>query len=137
MIPPPNILCVDDDEDDREMVYSAFREIDPLITIVHAENGKEALDYLSAAKLKESLPCLILLDINMPKMDGKETLLEIKKDGVLSKIPLVMFTTSSSISDRTFCLEHEVDMVTKPATFQLLIDKMSKLLHNCSKIGSL
>ncbi|MDQ3682761.1 MAG: response regulator, partial [Bacteroidota bacterium] len=62
---PRVVLCVDDDADDREMVSNTIFEIDPSFKVVHAENGIEAIEYLSKAKVADDLPCLVILDINM------------------------------------------------------------------------
>ncbi|HVG16463.1 MAG TPA: response regulator, partial [Chitinophagaceae bacterium] len=81
------VLCVDDDADDREIVCFTISKIDSSLRVVHAEDGLEALDYLTRAKEEDTLPCLVILDINMPRMDGKQTLAEIKKDNQLSGVP--------------------------------------------------
>jgi len=72
------VLCVDDDPDDRELIRNAIFKVDPSYTVVYATNGKEALQYLSLQDGKD-LPCLVILDINMPVMDGKQTLIELAR----------------------------------------------------------
>src|SRR5919112_921682 len=94
------VLCVDDDADDREVVCYTINEIDPSLQVVHAVNGVEAIEYLVKAKEDAALPCLVILDINMPKMDGKQTLAEIKKDKQLCELPIVIFSTSDNPIDR-------------------------------------
>jgi len=126
------VLCVDDDPDDREIVCTAINEIDPTFKVVHAENGLEAHSYLNDAKSSGDFPCLIILDINMPVMDGKETLVAIKKDEELSKIPVAMFTTSSSPSDKQFFFEYGVDLVTKPTDLTTIVAEVGKLLSYCA-----
>ena len=111
---PKLILCVEDDEDDCQWIEEAAQEIDPRLVFVAKANGREALAFLNRQKEQNYLPCLILLDINMPVMDGRQTLLHLKKDSVFKNIPVVVFTTSSSKSDQHFCEENGVDIITKP-----------------------
>lgn len=127
------VLCVDDDEDDREIVCAVINEIDPTYNVVHAENGRKAYQYLTDAKQKGDFPCLIILDINMPVMDGKETLVEIKKDGVLQQIPVAMFSTSSSMDDVAFFSTYGVELIKKPADLKSIRVEVSKLLSHCAK----
>jgi CheY-like chemotaxis protein len=126
------VLCVDDDPDDREIVCTVIQEIDPSIEVIHAENGIEAHEILKSAKEKQTLPCLIILDVNMPKMDGKETLIEIKKDDGLNSIPVVMFTTSNSPVDKMFFSAYGVDLVTKPNEMSRIHTEVKALLHYCA-----
>src|SRR5688572_27698781 len=114
MSTPKLLLCVEDDEDDCIWIEEASAEIDPRLVFVAKPNGKEALMFLHRQKQQNFLPCLILLDLNMPGMDGKQTLTEIKKDPELEKIPVVVFTTSSSKNDKIFCEKYGAEMVTKP-----------------------
>jgi CheY-like chemotaxis protein len=126
------VLCVDDDPDDRELIRNAIFKVDPSYTVAHATNGKEALQYLIRAKENE-LPCLVILDINMPVMDGKQTLAEIKKDKKLSQVPVVVFTTSSHPADLHFCRQIGVELVTKPANFKQITREAERLLEHCSE----
>jgi CheY-like chemotaxis protein len=112
--PPKLLLCVEDDEDDCALIEEAATGVNPRLIFVMKSNGKEALMFLNRQKADGYLPCLILLDMNMPLMDGRQTLVAIKKDTALQNIPVVIFTTSSSRTDRFFCEQYGVDMVTKP-----------------------
>jgi CheY-like chemotaxis protein len=126
------VLCVDDDPDDRELIRNAIFNVDPSYTVAHATNGKEALQYLSRATENE-LPCLVILDINMPVMDGKQALVEIKKIKKLDQVPIVVFSTSSHPSDLFFCKQHGVELVTKPANFKQITREAERLLQHCSE----
>lgn len=128
---PRIVLCVDDDADDRELICDTINEIDPSFAVVHAANGVEAIEYLSKAKLADDLPCLVLLDINMPKMDGRETLAEIKKDDRLNELPVVVFSTSSNPLDKLFCSRYNVELVTKPSHLIEIRAEIKKLLQYC------
>ncbi|MFL5741602.1 MAG: response regulator [Flavisolibacter sp.] len=122
-------LCVEDDEDDCSWIEEAATEIDPTLEFVACPNGRDALAYLDQQKELHHLPCLILLDMNMPVMDGKQTLVALKKDPVLKEIPVVMFTTSSSKTDHLFCELWGADMVTKPGKIHELKSLIRQLVQ--------
>jgi CheY-like chemotaxis protein len=126
------VLCVDDDPDDRELIKNAIADIDPSFEIAFAENGRDALGYLQQATSSE-LPCLIIMDINMPIMDGKQAIVEIKKRPELSDIPLVVFTTSSHPADLSFCLRYDVELVMKPSSLKQITREAKRLLQHCSE----
>src|SRR5689334_6108257 len=102
------VLCVDDDPDDQILVLETIQQIAPSLRVASAINGLEALQFLKDAKRSNELPCLIILDINMPLMDGKQTLMEIKKNPDFTDVPVVMFTTSTNKMDESFCLNYGV-----------------------------
>ena len=102
MIVNHTILCVDDDQDDLHLLQKAIRTIDPIYTIEEAYNGVEALALLAKLKSEGKFAALIVFDINMPKMDGRETFLSIKKAETVADIPVVILTTPSSVSDCIF-----------------------------------
>lgn len=122
------ILCIDDDEDDRELIDSVIQELNEKYMVLKASNGEEALQLLEK---QEKPPCLILLDINMPVMGGKETLKKLKSSEGYSRIPVIVFTTSSNPSDEAFFSEFGVPVHTKPDKFQTMISKVQGFLHYC------
>jgi CheY-like chemotaxis protein len=126
------VLCVDDDPDDRELIRNAIFKVDPSYTVAHATNGMEALQFLSRAEETE-LPCLVIMDINMPVMDGKQTVIEIKKNKKLDVVPIVVFSTSNHPSDQNFCRLYGVEFVTKPANFKQITAEAERLLQHCSE----
>jgi len=126
------ILWADDDADDLQMMREILIKTKRDYTIEEVHNGKEALEYLKKAKQQSDLPCLIILDINMPVLDGKETLSIIKSTADYNNIPVVVFTTSESEMDRLFCKKFNTEMITKPPTFKTLNDALDKLLKYCS-----
>lgn len=132
-MPPKHriVLCVDDDPDDQMLVLDIIREIDPTIRVASAVNGVEALRFLEEAKNREELPCLVIMDINMPLMDGKQALARIRKDDDLEGVPVVLFTTSSASMDRTFAASHGVEMITKPINQMELYRVVKHLLSYC------
>ncbi len=107
------ILVVDDEMDDVQLFGEVIANIEPSIELIYAEDGREALEKLAATT--NYLPDLIFLDLNMPRMDGKECLKKIKNDEQLNKIPVIIYTTSSQINDIEETMEAgAVCFITKP-----------------------
>ncbi|HUI90709.1 MAG TPA: response regulator [Chitinivibrionales bacterium] len=127
------ILMADDDEDDRLMAKEAFTEV-KLINFFHTvENGEELMDYLHrrgkyADPAASPRPGLILLDLNMPKKDGRQALKEIKADPLLRSIPIVVLTTSKAEEDILRSYDLGVNsFIVKPVSFAGLVDIMKTL----------
>ena len=130
---PPHkvILHIDDDDDDREIVKEGLEAIDDNITVKEFSNGDAGLAYLKESSKTNELPCLVILDINMPGMGGKEVLNEIKKDPALAQVPVVLFTTSSSDLDKDFAESKGVQMITKPPRLNEVMEVIGRLLKKC------
>lgn len=126
-----HILWADDDLDDLMLMRQVLEDIGETYLITEVNNGREAMDYLKASKEANNLPCLVILDINMPVMNGKETLTQIKKEEGLKDIPVVFFTTSNSELDKLFCRRMGVEMITKPPKYSYLKDAVVRLLNYC------
>ncbi|MGK7393987.1 MAG: response regulator [Candidatus Cyclobacteriaceae bacterium M3_2C_046] len=129
---PISIVMADDDADDRLMAKEAFEENKLANELVFVEDGEELLDYLNGRGNFEQrpnpLPGLILLDLNMPKKDGREVLKEIKKDPRLRKIPVVVLTTSKAEEDILKSYDLGVNsFITKPVTFDELVEVIRDL----------
>ena len=127
------ILVADDDSDDREMIGDALKESRILNEVNFVHDGEELLDYLLHRgkyddENKYPSPGLVLLDLNMPKMDGREALKEIKSHPKLRSIPIVILSTSKAQEDiyRTYNLGVN-SFITKPVTFDGLIKVMTDL----------
>ena len=97
------LFLVDDDIDDQQIFAEALSEIDDSINLLTAFSGLEALDTLRESTSR--LPDLIFLDLNMPKMNGKQFLKEMKSNSTLANIPVVIYTTSSAKTDKDETLE--------------------------------
>jgi CheY-like chemotaxis protein len=119
-------MVVDDDSDDRELFAEAVEELFPGAACLTASNGEHALKTLRSESV--DLPEYIFLDLNMPIMDGKECLTELKKDESLSQVPVVIFSTSSTKKDidETTALG-AVYFLTKPTSFNKLCDEILKV----------
>ena len=126
----PHILWADDDMDDLMLMRQVLQDLGETYVITEVNNGREALDYLEASKKSNDLPVLIILDMNMPVLNGKETLSIIKKDEVLKDIPLVFFTTSSSELDKMYCKRFGVEMITKPPQYGNLKTAVKRIMDN-------
>ena len=130
---PITIIMADDDPDDRELAKEAFEECRLANQLQCVEDGEELIEYLCRrgkfAHLSEApLPALILLDLNMPRKDGREALKEIKSHPDLKRIPIVVLTTSKAEEDilRTYDLGVN-SYITKPVTFESLVDTVKVL----------
>lgn len=130
---PCTILYADDDPDDQLMLRDVILGADAGLHVVSAANGLEALGYLNKAKANGKLPCLVILDINMPRMNGKQTLTNMRNDPDLQGIPVVFFTTSSFEQDKRFSEQHRVQLVTKPDTLPKYYDAVKMLLSLCRR----
>lgn len=99
------ILMTDDDYDDRLLALVTFKELNVAHSIDFVTNGQELIDYLiTRLNLNRELPDLILLDLNMPKKDGREALLEIKHHPKLKHLDVIIFSTSNSQQDMDYTL---------------------------------
>lgn len=120
------LMIVDDDKDDRFFFRSAIRKKNPSYECIEAENGADALKQLRQLTL---LPDFIFLDLNMPKMDGRECLKELKKDKALSKIPVIIYSTSEFKVDITVANELGADyFLTKLSDIYPLPEELVKAM---------
>jgi CheY-like chemotaxis protein len=130
---PITILLADDDPDDCMLAEDAFREARLVNPLRIVGDGEELMDYLNgrgayANREKAPRPGLILLDLNMPKKDGREALKEIKGDPALRRIPVVVLTTSRAEEDILRSYDLGVNsFCTKPVTFDGLVTLVKTL----------
>lgn len=130
---PITILLADDDPDDRMLAKDALDENRLVNDLRFVEDGEELLDYLLqrgrfADRELSPRPGLILLDLNMPRKDGREALREIKEHPELRRIPIVVLTTSKAEEDILRTYELGVNsFISKPVTFEGLVEVMRAL----------
>ncbi len=130
---PITILMADDDADDRRLTQEAFEEGRLINDVRFVENGEELLNYLRkegryAPPAEAPRPGLILLDLNMPRKDGRTVLKELKTDPELRQIPVVILTTSKADEDVYKSYDLGVNSyIVKPVTFEALVDILQTL----------
>lgn len=126
------ILYIDDDQDDLTVFTDTMISQDPGVSVITAQNGDEGLRTLHQLLADgQPLPCGIILDMNMPKANGKEVMQVIRNTEQLKHIPIIIFTTSTSVMDMDFCKEHNIPCVTKPMNFSDLESTVSYILGYC------
>lgn len=109
------VLYADDDLDDKAWIVEAWETLDFPVEIEFVDNGRQAIEYLQQAD--GSMPALIVLDLNMPEMDGRQTLQKLKNDHQFRNIPVVIVTTSTSKLDIEVCKRLGASQfLTKPDT---------------------
>ena len=127
-------LLVDDDMDDTFVFGEVLSEVDPAISFMTAGNGQEALEKLLLPN--SVLPDVIFMDLNMPRMDGKQCLFEIKNNEKLQHIPVMMYTTSSHSADIEQSMQlGAVCFITKPADFKELKNILSIIAANSNNLS--
>lgn len=136
------ILMADDDEDDRDLTREALHDARFIEHMWFVVDGRDLLDYLRAAGPyaapqpgQRQRPSLILLDLNMPRMDGREALAELKTDRELRRIPVVVLTTSSDEHDVTYAYDLGANSyITKPVTGAKLHDILHRLTEYWAEV---
>jgi CheY-like chemotaxis protein len=122
----PNILLVDDDAEDRMILRDAFEDLGYGSMLHFEENGEKAISYLEECLQTATLPSLIILDLNMPRMNGRQTLAYLKNNDALSNIPVIIFSTSLNQFEYDQCLSLGAhSYVIKPMTYQEAQDVVS------------
>jgi CheY-like chemotaxis protein len=125
------ILIADDDADDRFLLQSAFDENGFTDKLQFVENGVDLMEFLNNIDHEHNeavMPRFILLDLNMPKKDGREVLREIKQNENLRKIPVIIFSTTNNEQEMKRCYELGANSyITKPNSFESLIKTVAAL----------
>ena len=126
------ILYAEDDKDDLDLVKDAFSQYNGQIELFHGSDGREVLQILHNLINKNMEPCLIILDVNMPGMDGRQTLIQLKQSEKTRNIPVVMFTTSNSRLDKDFAVKWGADFITKPLKFGEVVSLADDFVRRCN-----
>lgn len=128
------ILLVDDDAEDQSIFSDAMESIDNAHPVHCEKNGFDALNYLSSLP-NQSLPCVILVDLNMPMMNGSELLVQLKKHEALRNIPVMMYTTSVNPLEKEACLRLGAHCyITKPLTYSQSIEVAEMVTKLCRQL---
>jgi CheY-like chemotaxis protein len=131
-LPPKNIvLYADDDADDLEMVRESFQQY-KLIHLITFTNGNSLLQYAQQLLTQNILPCLVILDVNMPGMSGKQTLKVLRSLIGYDSVPIVLFTTSTLPSEAAFANSYNAAFVTKPLRTEQITFIAEELVEFCS-----
>ena len=126
------VLYADDDIDDLQLIKEAFFPYSDKVELVTVSDGLEAVSYLENIPLHQPTPCLIILDINMPRMDGKEALKVIREINRFEEIPAILFTTSSQTKDKEFAQAYKAGFLTKPADYNQVDLIAGKFIEHCT-----
>ncbi|MGZ5286013.1 MAG: response regulator [Flavisolibacter sp.] len=127
----PVILYAEDDLDDFESVREALEQLSGKCRLQHARNGEEAVEYLQ--QNQNDPPCLIVLDLNMPVMDGKEVLYWLKENEPYHNTQVIVFTTSSREDDVKLCQKYGCTFFRKPTLYRDLLHIAQMMLSMCAK----
>lgn len=126
------ILLADDDADDKMIIKDAIQLVSNEDVIYFTENGVETLAVLNENYNEGELPCLVVLDLNMPKLNGTETLRQIKNDVRFRDIPVIIYSTSINPLEKEKCLllgAHSY--ITKPISFKESMDTAKQFFDFC------
>lgn len=121
------ILLIDDDDDDQDIFKEAASVVVPDVQYLMAKDGEQGLAALDSSL---TLPDYIFLDVNMPKMDGKEFLKRVKAHPLFMKIPVIIYSTSNHKSELgEYFRMGASNFITKPSEFNLLVTYLRSVLH--------
>jgi CheY-like chemotaxis protein len=127
------ILYADDDPDDLELVQEAFRKYAANVDVLTATDGSQALSYLLSINDGDPSPCLIILDINMPMLSGKDVLIRIRQEERFEATPVVLFTTSSMSLDAQFAKHYNAGFITKPLDSGQMRKITEQFIRHCTE----
>ena len=127
------IIFADDDEDDLELVTGFFREFESSVRVLEFSDGKQVLRYLDTVLSSSGTwPQLIVLDINMPRMDGISTLMAIREQTNMKNVPVVIYTTSMSRTNMQTCKELDATWLIKPSSIHEIKQTARILAEFCN-----
>ena len=125
------ILLGEDDIDDQEILEEVFSRIDPSLRLQFINNGKKLVSHLEEVK-DEQLPCLIILDYNMPELNGAEILRNLNNNKRVKHVPKIIWSTSNAPAYRDICMELGArDYLVKPSKINALVDMAKRMLSYC------
>ena len=134
MVQEKTILHIDDDPDDLFIFRMAMEELGIGHKLYQEDNALRALHALQQQAAHDH-PGLIVVDLNMPVLSGKDFLAHLKKHPSLHRVPVIVFTTSSLATDRQYCLDHGAKCLTKPSLFGDMRNTVRDMLHYQKEAG--
>jgi len=132
---PRQILYCDDDRDDVEIMKDIFEGMQGAPELIIAGNGAIALDYLREKSEVGGLPCFLLIDINMPVIDGKTMALQVREDHNLKHLPMAFISTSTNQQDKDFALNLGMHFFSKPSSIDKLVKLAEQIVHYAATIS--
>ena len=126
-----SIIYAENDFDDYFLLKTAFEDVREDIDLIHVDDGWELLEHMQKISLPSLYPTLIILDINMSGVGGKETLSLLKATKRYSHIPVVMFTSSTNANEHMFYKNYGIEMITKPSSFDEFVEKARYFGEQC------
>jgi CheY-like chemotaxis protein len=133
-IPPKNlVLYADDDPDDLQLVREAFSKYASNVEVMTVNDGLEALSFLKGLAQHDPSPCLVILDVNMPRLNGRETLKQLRKMDRYDEVPVILFTTSSLPVDKEFADKHKAGFMSKPLNARQMDLITDQFIEHCTE----
>ncbi|HEY0679006.1 MAG TPA: response regulator [Chitinophagaceae bacterium] len=133
-IPPKNlVLYADDDPDDLQLVKEAFTQYATNVEVATVNDGLEVISYLKSLSDYDPSPCLVILDINMPRLNGRETLKQLRKMEKYEDVPVILFTTSSLPHDIEFAQKHNAGFISKPLNARQMDVITDQFIDHCAE----
>jgi CheY-like chemotaxis protein len=126
------VLYADDDMDDLELVVDAFARFSQNVEVLTYTSAVQALAYLNNLPASSPSPCLIIFDINMPLLNGKDALMQLRLIDRFDDVPVILFSTSSLDHDRTFAKKYDAGFISKPIDLQQMEKITSQFIEHCS-----
>lgn len=127
------VVYADDDTDDIELVEEAFKQFAADVEVIPFTDGSQALSYLRNLTDADPLPCLVILDINMPVLNGKDTLIRLRQIDRYADVPVVLFTTSSMPPDKQFAQQQKAGFITKPLGYEQMELITREFIGHCTQ----
>jgi CheY-like chemotaxis protein len=132
-LPPKSlVLYADDDPEDIELVSEAFQSYAQNVELLTFPDGIELLNFIESIDPFHASPCLFILDINMPRLDGRETLRRLRRIDSFAEVPAVLFSTSSLPADANFAKNLNAGFVTKPLHTNQVHMIIDEIIEHCS-----
>jgi len=125
------VLYADDDQDDLDLVREAFSRFSHNVELVTVTDGFQVLSFLKNLSALDQTPCLIILDINMPRLNGKETLMQLREMDRYKDVPTILFTTSTQPKDQAFAQQYKAGFLTKPIDVTQLDFIADQFINHC------
>lgn len=126
------ILWADDDPDDMVMFRRIVDEVQQHSLVLGANDGRDVLACLQLMRKEKIFPCLVILDLNMPALGGRETIGLMRQEADFAHIPIAVFTTADRQVDRNFCDRFNIPIFVKPVSVAELTTTIRQMLRTCS-----